>query len=267
MDELRTKARQLLTDGAVKIVIGYGEGTNGRVHPVFIQKPEACDKLIYDTRCLHNLAVYLRKPEVVKMEKMAIVATLPVMRTIIHLASEHQLVEANITVLGIGENGKLLDLPNFKAMEDYVKTVPYKLSPSDQAQLETIGKMALQERWQYWQDQLSRCFKCYACRASCPFCYCARCAADCNQPQWISTSSHPLGNLEWHMVRAMHLAGRCVECGACGRACPLDIPIHLLTYKMAEDAYRQFQVRAGESLQATSALSTYKTEDKENFIR
>ena len=38
MDELRTKARQLLTDGAVKIVIGYGEGTNGRVHPVFIQK-------------------------------------------------------------------------------------------------------------------------------------------------------------------------------------------------------------------------------------
>lgn len=67
-------------------------------------------------------------------------------------------------------------------------------------------------------------------------------------------------------MRAMHIAGRCVNCGACAKACPLDIPLNLLTYKLIEDINEKFGVFAGTNATAEYALSTYKPEDKENFI-
>jgi len=35
--------------------------------------------------------------------------------------------------------------------------------------------------------------------------------------KWIPVASHELGNLDYHLMRAMHLAGRCVNCGECAR--------------------------------------------------
>ena len=34
--------------------------------------------------------------------------------------------------------------------------------------------------------------------------------------------------MEWHLVRAMHLAGRCINCGYCAEACPVGIPLNRL---------------------------------------
>ena len=67
----------------------------------------------------------------------------------------------------------------------------------------------------------------------CPMCFCERCVADKTQPQWIETSPHARGNLAWHITRALHLAGRCVDCGECERACPAGIPLGLLNRKIA----------------------------------
>jgi ferredoxin len=98
-------------------------------------------------------------------------------------------------------------------------------------------------------------------------CYCEHCTMDCNRPQWVPVPSHALGNLEYHMVRAMHLAGRCVECGDCGRACPVGIPIHLLTFNAEESVHAQFGQRAGASAKLDYAMSTFRPDDKETFIR
>jgi ferredoxin len=68
-------------------------------------------------------------------------------------------------------------------------------------------------------------------------------------------------------MRAMHLAGRCVNCGECGRACPQEIPIHLLTFKASEEAQNQFGAVAGLSSTMPSTLSSWKPNDKENFIQ
>ena len=105
--------------------------------------------------------------------------------------------------------------------------------------------MSREERWAFWQKELSRCVKCYACRNSCPMCYCEHCTMDCNRPQWVPVASHALGNLEYHMVRAMHLAGRCVECGDCGRACPVGIPVHLLTFFAEESVHATVRPAGG----------------------
>jgi Fe-S-cluster-containing hydrogenase component 2 len=69
--------------------------------------------------------------------------------------------------------------------------------------------------------------------------------------------------MEWQINRVMHLAGRCSDCSSCGAACPVGIPIHLLTHKMAEDVKKNF----GESDGKGNVLSTFKPEDKENFIQ
>lgn len=76
-----------------------------------------------------------------------------------------------------------------------------------------------------------------------------------------------LPNIEWHINRAMHMAGRCTGCGACGEACPLGIPIHLLTQKLLEDVDAEFGAKSGTLGQKGNALSTFDPSDKENFIR
>jgi len=66
-------------------------------------------------------------------------------------------------------------------------------------------------------------------------------------------------------MRAMHLAGRCVNCGECARACPVGIPLNLLTQKLQEVINNTFG--APESPEAFYALSAFKIDDKEDFIR
>ena len=68
-------------------------------------------------------------------------------------------------------------------------------------------------------------------------------------------------------MRAMHLAGRCIECGECGRVCPVGIPIHLLTTKMNQELFKEFATRPGFSLKGEYAMNTFKPEDKEGFIK
>jgi ferredoxin len=152
-------------------------------------------------------------------------------------------------------------------MVDYINQNPVEYRPEEKALLQKIESMSMEERWEYWQSEISRCIKCYACRAACPNCYCDRCIVDVNQPQWIPTASHEIGNLEWHIIRAMHLAGRCVNCGACADACPVDIPLNLLTLKLTEEINKNFGVSEAFSLTDNYALSTFNTNDKETFIK
>ena len=90
---------------------------------------------------------------------------------------------------------------------------------------------------------------------------------DCNRPQWVPVPSHAIGNQEYQLVRAMHLAGRCVQCGECGRACPVGIPVHLLTFYAEDSVHAQFGQRAGASATIDYALSVFRPDDKETFIR
>ncbi len=267
MEELRRIAKELLSSNKVQVVIGYGQGSGRNVRPIFIKAAGQVDRLFYDERCTCNLALYLTKPEIKKLGKPAIAAIPTTLRAILQLASEFQFAEGDLVALAIAPDGKVSELNTFQEMEDFAAKNPYELSPQDREQLEQIEKMSLEERWQFWQEQLSVCFKCYACRSACPMCYCTRCTVECNQPQWIPAAAHELGNIEWHIMRAMHLVGRCVSCGECGRACPLGLPIHLLTMKMSSEALRQFGAQAGMTAKADFALSTFKPDDKENFIR
>jgi Fe-S oxidoreductase len=82
----------------------------------------------------------------------------------------------------------------------------------------------------------------------------------------VNVAPHALGNFEWHMNRAMHLAGRCVQCGSCNIACPVGIPIALLTIEATRIVEREFGQQAGTKCETPAALSSFRVEDKESFI-
>lgn len=266
MNNLNSRAKELLEKKDVSVVIGYEEGSAGLARPAFISDPMKADKLIYDERCTHNLATYLTKPEVKKQGKMAVMATLPVMRSIMMLISEQQVTADDIVVLGISSDGKLLDVPDINVMQGIIEKSDLGNPVKDRELLAEMAKMSPEQRFEWWGKELSKCIKCYACRQACPMCYCTRCAVEVNQPQWIPVQSNVQGNFEWHILRAMHLAGRCISCGECGRACPVGIPCHLLTMQLADQTLKYFNVHAGTSDKMKSVMSVYETGDKENFI-
>jgi formate dehydrogenase subunit beta len=260
MQELRAKARQLLESGTVKVVIGHGPGSAGRRRPLFARTAAEAETLVHDDECWHNLAGYLTRPEVRLLGRAAVVARPAVLRSILQLAAERQLREEDLLALAVAD-GSVRELPTFAAIEEHVATLPDALHSFTQQALERLAAMSPAERREYWAAELSRCLKCYACREACPMCYCERCTMDCNRPQWVPAASHALGNLEYHLVRAMHLAGRCVQCAACFSACPVGIPVHLLSTAAEQSVRRQF----GGS--EAYALSSFRPDDKETFIR
>jgi ferredoxin len=265
MDELRKRAKELLEAGTVKVVIGYENGSAGKTRALFARNAAEADKLIFDSRCIMNLAAYLTKTEVKGIGKMAITAPLPAMRAIIQLASEFQVSDDKLMVLGLTPDAKMLEFKSLSEVEEYVHKSAIEIEAKYNEKLEKLNGMTPSERWNFWIGELSPCFKCYACRAACPMCYCHKCTVEFNQPQWIPVPSDDLGNLEWHMMRAIHLAGRCVDCDACYNACPLGIPLNLLTKRMLIDAKEYFGGYQ-PSIKADHLMSTYKPGDKDNFI-
>ena len=266
MEALRNKAKELLADGTVKVVIGYGKGTGGAARPIFVRSADKVHDLVVDGACTQNLATYLTKAEVRALGRMAIVAVPSTLRSILQLAAERQVREEQVLALAVVDGG-MKELSTFDAIEEIAATIPDAISDADQKMIDKLTAMSVSDRRAFWAAELGRCVKCYACRSSCPMCYCERCTMDCNRPQWIPVASHALGNLEYHMVRAMHLAGRCVECGTCGAACPIGIPVHLLTFFAEGTVRRQFGQKGGASAKLDYALSTFKPDDKEEFIR
>jgi ferredoxin len=266
MNNLIARAKELLENKTIQVVIGYEAGSADLARPAFITEPSKADRLIYDERCVQNLAVYLTKHEVKHLGKIAIVATLPVMRSIMMLIAEQQVVAEDIQVLGISSDGKLLDISDIKVMQEFIDKSDLSNPGKDKLLLAELNKLSPEDKFAYWQNELAKCIKCYACRQACPMCYCTRCSVEVNQPQWIPVQANTHGNMEWHILRAMHLAGRCISCGECGRACPVGIPCHLLTMHLTDQVHNYFRVYAGTSDKMSSVLSTFEPNDKESFI-
>ena len=240
MDELRNIGKELIESGTVKVLIGYEEGTGNKTRALFAEKPEDVSRLVFNSRCVQNLAVYITKHEVKAKGRMGITATLPVMRSIVQLAYEHQVNDIILKVIGITPESKVIDFKDLAEVEEFIHKFSLEIDEKNRQMLDKLSKMTAEERWKFWMEELAPCFKCYACRAACPMCYCHRCTVEYNQPQWIPVPAHQSGNLEWHIMRANHLIGRCIDCDACANACPLAIPFNLLNKRMMEDAKIHF---------------------------
>ena len=132
-------------------------------------------------------------------------------------------------------------------------------------EVEKLESMTPDERFAFWQNELSRCIRCNACRDVCPACTCEKCVFD--NPESGVENKAPANEFEeklFHIIRAFHVAGRCTDCGECSRVCPQDIPLHLLNRKFIKDIntfYGEYQ--AGAEVGSRAPLVDYTTEDLE----
>jgi ferredoxin len=130
-----------------------------------------------------------------------------------------------------------------------------------------IEEMDAEKKWGLFSDAIEGCIRCYACRNACPLCYCPTCFVDESQPQWVGKSIDPTDTMTFHILRAYHCAGRCTDCGACERACPVGINVRQFTKKLNKDALDIFAWEAGLDLDQRPPLDVYKPDDYNDFIK
>jgi ferredoxin len=292
-DALRAEAKKVLESGTAAAVIGWQAGRRrGSAVPAIVTEPADAEKLIFSPSCVNNLALYLTKAKKVVRGKgkLAVVAKGCDMKALAGLMGENQLKRDDIYIIGVacaGVYGPVVrgdapldddtlarkcrecaaELP--EGADVSLGTVPRRpaFTPHEAAELARLEAMTPAERWAFWKDHFSRCIRCYACRQVCPFCYCEQCLCDRNRPQAVETTPRPAGNMAWHMVRAMHLAGRCAGCAECERACPMDIPLNLLNRKMAKELKELYGHEAGFQAKEKGPLAEYREDDDQSFIK
>jgi formate dehydrogenase subunit beta len=133
--------------------------------------------------------------------------------------------------------------------------------------IKSLEAMPPAQRWEFWKSQFDRCLRCYACRQVCPACFCKRCFVEETEPQWVSPLPKWQDNLIFQVTRMMHVAGRCTDCGACERACPVGIPLHSLSRKMAEIVQELFEYQAGTDKDTLPLMAAYESKEAEDLIR
>ncbi len=314
-EQLIAKASELLSNGTVSLVLGWGKGEfDYDVTPtVFESAEELNDGFVFHDFCGANFSKYLVS-KAAKAEGKILVFLKPCdTYSFNQLLTEHRFDREKVYAVGIPCEG-MADIAKVKAVSgDGIASIKadgdkllvstlYDDAPvavetkevlaercvnckskkhvaydelmgedgdvldSDRFdEVERIEAMTADERYAFWQNELSRCIRCNACRDACPACTCEKCVFD-NPKSGVENKS-PANEFEeklFHIIRAYHVAGRCTDCGECSRVCPQNIPLHLLNRKFIKDMnefYGEYQ--AGAEVDSRAPLVNYTTEDPE----
>ncbi len=323
-EEVQKTAAELLSQGKADLVIGFGEATLPmRATPCFVTKPESARRLVWNSYCTNNLAVYLprcftpdpRLKEPPPPPKVAIIAKGCDGRSAVGLIKERQVPRENLIIVAAPCDGmldaalaqRLLGMNEILAAEEADGTVTIKddtgketkfkrddllaeacrfctqrvaavydtavgerpkdgvVSPTDDP-FDEFSKRPTPERREQFCREISKCVLCKACQSACPNCFCKVCFADQTRPNWIGAGDKLRDVMLFHLGRIFHQAGRCVDCGACVRACSMGVDLRAFTYKVVKDVKDLFDYTAGLDLEKAPPLTAFSTDDPEDFI-
>jgi formate dehydrogenase subunit beta len=250
MEKLRDKVRNLLKEGKVAGYVGY------------IRKDS------------HPLPHFFTKERLEEVDQAMVApdeARYPLDKLLQHLAARYPEATFAIQVRGCDERGLnelykwgqldpekvvLVGVACSQEQADYCEcpgpwpsVIDYgeKCQPVARSQrVDRVDALAGEAAFQEWLGHFQKCIKCYGCRDVCPMCFCKECSLE--HPDLMSTGSVPPDAI-FQLVRAIHMAGRCIDCGLCEENCPADIPLRVL-YKKGNDLVKElfgYEVGAPES--------------------
>ena len=278
---IRDAARQYLEGGEVTCVIGYERSKGDAVRPAFIYEAAEADRLVWSAECNLNLVTYLHNfkhspRRGVPVPKVAVVVRPCDARSVVLLLHEEQIKRENVKVIGVTCQGTEINGELRLACTTCQERVPViydVLAESDTppeasdrrdeyADIAEMDELAPEKRLEYWLGEFDRCIRCYACRQACPGCYCFECVAEQVDPHWTSIAIELPEKYFFHLMRAFHLAGRCVECDSCEAACPMDIPLSKLNRKLAKEVEEMFGYRTGDDPTTAPPLATFDPNER-----
>ena len=287
---LRELAARLLDSEQVKLVIGHTPGSlPGQMVPAFVRSGQEAGLLAWNERCAGNLAVYL--PEKVKQAggRVAVVVKSCDARAVAGLLRENQVRREDAVLLGVECAGiwheERLAARCHSCAEAVSPIVDWTLT--GERGRGGIGAAPRRARHQPRSPQRpargarrparpptagsSGSESSIAAFAATPAVPCAHCATArpvsprSTSPQWIPTAIEGAGNLAWNLTRAMHLAGRCIDCDECARACPADIRLDLLNRAVAGEIADRFGYQASSDPGLAAPLTTFDPDDPDGF--
>jgi formate dehydrogenase subunit beta len=146
---------------------------------------------------------------------------------------------------------------------DVLLAEPVEVSVEDPyAYVREIENKPAEERAAYFASEAERCIRCYACRQACPMCYCEECFVDHTAPRWMESGVTPAGQQAWQIGRAYHLTGRCTNCGACERACPVEIDLVYLNGKSSKDVRELYGFEVGIDVEEPPPLAIFQPDEE-----
>lgn len=271
--EIVEAAKKLLEGEVVTTVLGFTEGgVEGQALPLFAERPEEAERLVWNDRCLPPLAAYLPGPAgLVKQqsdEKIALVAKPCDARAVANLIVENQLTREQVHIIGL-ECAGMKDaggalLPACAECTVHAPPIFDTLIKVD-GPIDTAGADKSDEEFdaERFAAEMDKCILCFSCRQACYGCYCDTCFMDRGVPSWQAANPDFGAKMVYHLGRAMHLAGRCAECGACENTCASGVDVRYLIREVSRFVDGEYGFRAGLDTETPPAMLTYKTEDRE----
>lgn len=291
---LRDAAKELLEKKDADLIIGYEKGTEEFwMRPCFVDSMDDVDKLTFNAFCNINLSKYILEH---KDKKVAVVLKGCDSKSIIALLQEKQVNRENVKIIGVPCYGvfdeSLIDKDiNYDSKaEDNMKflrkrclvcenhnPVIYDILVGDKLEekvwreniyeeVEEIEKKPQKERLEFFTKVFSRCIRCLACRNICPVCFCKECLIDKQNPLWVERKVGLSDILMLHLIRAVHITGRCIDCGNCEEVCPAKIPLRKIYKKMEKDVREMFGYVPGRNIDLPPFHSTFSKDDKDEYL-